>query len=350
MLNDRKTKLAPLPVNLNCHSDKINISFELQRQTGGRNARGVITQRSSPGNGQDALPQTRSRNGGPPPRTCKVVLPRQVVIESLHHPVLRALLPVEAGFAQSTGCLHGRMTEADAAIFVYCTGGRGWCELEGQRHNLCPGDLLLVPPRVSHAFGADEGRTWSVSWVHALGANLDFFLAQLGVTAKNPVIPLGDDPRLPALFNEILETLGAGCSMARLILASQAFGHLLGAVICRGAETNKSEPDAWRKIEQSIAYMQEHFDKPLQVPRLAAMANLSPSHYNALFKRRTGCAPIDYFTRLRMQHACHLLSATSMCVKEVAASLGYDDPFYFSRVFKAVNQVAPSDYRTQRKV
>ena len=112
-------------------------------------------------------------------------------------------------------------------------------------------------------------------------------------------------------------------------------------------EYNGSE--SARRIEQSIAYMREHLDQPLPVAKLAALANVSPSHFFALFKRRTGCAPMDYFTHLRMQHACRLLDATSASVKEVAAALGYDDPFYFSRVFKLVNHVPPSQYRTLQK-
>ncbi len=91
------------------------------------------------------------------------------------------------------------------------------------------------------------------------------------------------------------------------------------------------------------------WDKPLQVATLAAQANISPSHFFALFKRRVGSAPMDYFTRLRMKQACRLLECTSLNVKEIATEMGYDDPFYFSRVFKSVNHVAPSDYRAAQR-
>ncbi|HZL44383.1 MAG TPA: AraC family transcriptional regulator [Verrucomicrobiae bacterium] len=99
------------------------------------------------------------------------------------------------------------------------------------------------------------------------------------------------------------------------------------------------------KIGQTIDYMLQHLNEQVQVAKLASLVNISPSHFFALFKRRTGCAPIDFFIRLRMQHACQLLDGTALNVKEVAAVLGYDDPFYFSRTFKAINQVAPSEYR-----
>lgn len=101
------------------------------------------------------------------------------------------------------------------------------------------------------------------------------------------------------------------------------------------------------RIGRSITYMAQHLNQPLQVSALAAQANVSPSHYFALFKRQTGTPPIDFFIRLRMKHARELLDSTSSSVKEIAAALGYHDPFYFSRVFKSIHRVAPTEHRRQ---
>ena len=79
------------------------------------------------------------------------------------------------------------------------------------------------------------------------------------------------------------------------------------------------------------------------------MANLSRSQYAALFKRQTGYAPIDYFIRLRMHRACQLLDMTDLSVKTVAGRLGFEDPLYFSRVFRTVNEKTPTEYRKLRK-
>jgi AraC-like DNA-binding protein len=104
-------------------------------------------------------------------------------------------------------------------------------------------------------------------------------------------------------------------------------------------------PDTRRKVDRSIAYMAQHINRPLQVATLAAMANVSTSHFFALFKQRMGCPPMDYFTRMRMRRACELFDSTAASVKEVAAMMGYDDPFYFSRVFKSVSALPPVQYR-----
>lgn len=111
---------------------------------------------------------------------------------------------------------------------------------------------------------------------------------------------------------------------------------------------NGARPAGARKIEQSIAYMMQHLNQPLQVAKLAETAHTSPSHFFALFKRWAGFSPIDYFIHLRMRRASRLLANTSMSVKEIAAALGYDDPFYFSRLFKSVHGTAPSDYRLMK--
>ncbi|HEV2320266.1 MAG TPA: AraC family transcriptional regulator, partial [Verrucomicrobiae bacterium] len=103
------------------------------------------------------------------------------------------------------------------------------------------------------------------------------------------------------------------------------------------------------RIGRSITYMVKHLNQPLQVATLAAQASVSSSHYFALFKRQMGVAPIDFFIRLRMNHARELLDSTRSSVKEIAAAMGYEDPFYFSRVFKSVHRIAPAEYRRRNR-
>jgi AraC-like DNA-binding protein len=96
--------------------------------------------------------------------------------------------------------------------------------------------------------------------------------------------------------------------------------------------------------------MKNHLDQPLRAATLASVAKMSLPHYFVIFKRCTGSTPIDYFIKLRMERARELLTTTSCSVKEIAGVLGYDDPLYFSRVFKSVNQTTPTQYRADHKV
>jgi AraC-like DNA-binding protein len=104
-------------------------------------------------------------------------------------------------------------------------------------------------------------------------------------------------------------------------------------------------PAAARRIRPAVVYMSQNLGTPLRVKTLSALLGLSSSHFFHLFKRATGYSPIDFFNRMRVRRAIELLEDTTLRMKEVAALLGYADQFYFSRVFKSVNGVAPSEYR-----
>jgi AraC family transcriptional regulator of arabinose operon len=294
------------------------------------------------------MPHAQKGEGFPGQRI--VVLPRKVVAKALEHPLLHGLLPTDVGyFPKAAGHLRERTEGVDQAIFIYCTAGRGWCELAGRRHEVSAGELLVVPPEAPHVYGADERRPWTIPWVHATGANVGWYLEELGVSLERPVLYLGEDPQLLALFEEVLEVAEHGYAPARLLYAAQTMGHLIGVMIWHRNQQWRGDPDPDQKIAQSIEYMKQHLAQPLHISNLATMTNLSASHYTALFKKHTGYAPIDYFIRLRMHRACQLLDTTELTIKQIAAALGYDDPFYFSRVFKSVNEAAPKEYRMMHK-
>ncbi len=279
-----------------------------------------------------------------------VVLPRTVVARARQHPLLTSIFPTDVGFfPRARGHLRERPEGVDQAIFIYCAKGAGWCEIQGRRHEVQAGELLVVPPNTPHVYGADEKRPWSIHWFHVQGGSIDSFLDELGISVDCPKIYIGHSAQLPALFQEVFDTLEHGYAPLQLIYAAQTLAHLMAAMLRHHRESHHEQPGAHQKVAQTIAYMKQHLDQSLHLDALASVANLARSQYTALFKRQTGYAPIDYFIRLKMHRACQLLDTVPSSVKVIAASLGYEDPLYFSRAFKAVNKMSPQAYRRTRK-
>lgn len=278
------------------------------------------------------------------------VLPRKVVSAALAYDLLRGVLPTDIGyFPKAAGHFMQRPTGVDQAILIYCVKGNGWCEMAGNRHTIDAGGLLVIPPGNAHTYGADEDRPWTIFWVHIKGNNVSALLGELEITGQNPVLYLGESPELLALFEEMLDVLEHGYDSSRLLYASQILAHLVGLMIWDRHRNWRGPRDTAQKVAESITYMKQHLEQHATAASLAALANLSESHYRSLFKRQIGYAPMDYFVRLRMHKACQLLDTTSMNVKEIAAKVGYEDPLYFSRVFKAVVEVTPTQYRLINK-
>jgi len=279
-----------------------------------------------------------------------VVLPRSVVAQAQKQPLTSGLMPTDVGyFPRAAGHLRERSEGIDQAVFIYCVRGAGWCDLAGQRYPVRAGELLVIPPQVRHAYGADERKPWTIHWFHAQGDSLANFLAELDVSAIRPVVFLGEDPQVLAIFGEVLDVLEHGYTPQQMSHAAQALRHLLAVMIRHRNEGRPAQPDSRQKISRTLAYMKLHLDQPLQLDTLAALANLSRSRYAALFKEQTGFAPIDYFNRLRMHRACQWLDTTDWSVKSIASRLGYDDPLYFSRVFRSVTERSPVEYRRLHK-
>jgi AraC-like DNA-binding protein len=279
-----------------------------------------------------------------------VVLPRDVVAKALKNPLTSRLIPSDIGFFPcAKGHFFERKRGVDQAIFICCSKGSGWCEIRSRRHEIYEGDLLVIPPGEPHAYGANEQKPWTISWFHVLGEEVRLLLPELGMLADNPVLHLGDDPQILALFEDVLEVMEHGYAPFQLLHASRIMAHLISLMVWRSRQNWRTQPDARQKITYCIDYMKQHIDKPLRLSTLAALANLSSSYFNVLFRQETGYSCMDYLMQLRVHQACQWLDTTDWPIKMIAARLGFEDPLYFSRLFRSIHNGSPKEYRRTHK-
>ncbi|MDQ0111419.1 response regulator transcription factor [Paenibacillus harenae] len=102
-------------------------------------------------------------------------------------------------------------------------------------------------------------------------------------------------------------------------------------------------------INRSLDYLDKHYMESCTLTEMAEMFKVSQTYYSKLFKKVTGDNYSAYLTNIRMQKAVLLLMNTDMKVSSVAASVGYDDPNYFTNVFRLLHKMSPSDFRKQFK-
>ena len=95
--------------------------------------------------------------------------------------------------------------------------------------------------------------------------------------------------------------------------------------------------------------MQAHLDQPLTLDALADAFGFERFHFAKTYRRLTGRAPLTHFLHLKMERAARLLDGGELRVGDVARALGYDDAHYFSRQFRRLMGVAPSDYRALKR-
>lgn len=144
-------------------------------------------------------------------------------------------------------------------------------------------------------------------------------------------------------FSPMVAELSLACNDVRnnQLRIMSKFCAFLDALIASNSERSQE----YYPIRRGIDILIVEWNKNERISRYAELCGISESYFHMLFKKWSGLSPVDYRNRLRVAHAKSILSNTSMSVSEIAASVGFDDQFYFSRVFKSVTGVSPQKYR-----
>ncbi|MDF2837181.1 MAG: AraC family transcriptional regulator [Paenibacillus sp.] len=147
------------------------------------------------------------------------------------------------------------------------------------------------------------------------------------------------DPDLLRLVDGIVQAASSPDYMGQL--EKKALFYQIIAKLLQ-SERHGQNKDSYPVIEDAIQYIQTHFMDPITLPSLAERYKLKGKYFSHLFTKYTGTGPIDYLIHYRMNKAQEWLQTKQFSVSAVARSVGYSDPYYFSRLFKKYKGVAPS--------
>lgn len=235
-------------------------------------------------------------------------------------------------------------SRAPEHLLIWVVGGRGWLQTEDFDAAVGAGTLLSMRRGPAHTYASDPENPWSILWVHFDGRDAASWLMRIR-RFGSPAAPMGVDGRLQARW---LEMLGAfyGPRPRDRVLADHLLVALLGLVEHRLAST-PGRGAGHETVAAVQAYVQAHLAEPISVADLAKIARLSPAQLTRVMQTHIGCPPIGYVLDQRMAHAATLLRETTRPIKAIAADVGYDDPYHFSRLFRRRIGLSPTHYRDQ---
>ncbi|MZR63206.1 AraC family transcriptional regulator [Alcanivorax sp. DP30] len=276
----------------------------------------------------------------------RTVIPPAVLDSIAGHPLCEGCMPHGVGFyPQARGHRMVRDNLADY-LLIYCVSGRGKLQVDGQTHGVAGGDLVLLPAALAHRYQADSQLPWSIYWVHLGGHEVPRFFDEIAGRADGRIVRVGVHSRLAEEFQALLAA-ATRVQPEHLVYAANLLRSLLAfAALMRHQHDVRH---ATLDVNRVNGYLQTALHRRLSLDELAeATSDLSRYHFIREYKRQTGQTPMQAFQRIKVSHACYLLDITEDTVVQIAARLGYDDPYYFSRLFKKVMGVSPQRYRQER--
>jgi two-component system response regulator YesN len=153
----------------------------------------------------------------------------------------------------------------------------------------------------------------------------------------------GDIDKVIPELNSIETTLTSIKTIENL--REQACKILLSALAFRDS---LAKPQHAKLIQRAKNYIDQYYmETDLSLNDVATLINLSPSHFSTVFAQETCQTFKDYLTEVRIQKAKELLRTTLLRSSDISYQVGYNDPHYFSFVFKKNTGFSPSEFRTQ---
>ena len=228
---------------------------------------------------------------------------------------------------------------------LYVASGKTVFYFNGEPKEVAAGHMVLFQPKQEQHYEYFAVDRPEVYWVHFTGSDVINILKHYDIPLDRHVIYSGSSATYAYLFKEMiheLQTCRTGFEELLEMYLRQIF-----LLVQRSWEERKPTVSSYlqEEIDYARKYFNEHYNEDISIEEYAQSRGMSVSWFLRNFKQMTMKSPMQYILTIRINNAVSLLETTDYNVTEISTIIGYDNPLYFSRIFKKQKGVSPSDYR-----
>lgn len=255
-----------------------------------------------------------------------------------------------AGISYCDGTYRMKRQESAETVLEYIVEGRGYLNVDGENYAATKGDVYILRKKTTHTYWSDAKSPWVKIFFNIRGSLAEKILEEYKLGTKGKVVLNGEG--LEDDFREMLARVsdntitqaerfdGAAVDFLKIIIKlanlERMRGNLKGDLMSVEDEMNKL-----------IEYITMNPKRIVSNQELGDVVYHSKDYVIKRFFANFGVTPYEYQIQQKIFSAKNLLGHTKMSVKEIAASLGYDDQHYFSYMFKKRCGLSPTQYRKQ---
>ena len=230
---------------------------------------------------------------------------------------------------------------------IYIASGKAYFYFNGTREIIYAGNMILFRPGEEQHYyycGPDQTEAY---WVHFTGSEVKNTLEKYGLTDEMQLIHTGTSPEYKNIFLQMIQELKL-CREDYEDLLANRLQHLFILIhrIINSKPQGRNQ-HLMQEMDSAVRYFHENYNKTINIEEYAVSHHMSVSWFIHSFKEYTDSTPTQYILSLRISNAQTLLRSTDYNITEIASIVGYDNPLYFSRIFRKQNGLSPSDFRKQ---
>ncbi len=224
---------------------------------------------------------------------------------------------------------------------IYIVEGELLLDMANIKRPIGRGTAFIVPPK--HMYKYSGNPSTSYLFAHFTGSYAEDFLKECGLDILPTIIENKFSAEIQSKFLSMIDVF-----LRNDQLSTQKCACMLQEILIDICENSRDNLDNIH-LDTSLRHIHSFFTSKISVPYLAGLENLSSSRYITVFKKQMGKPPNEYIIELRLQFAKNMLSGTNMSIKQISEHIGYNDPYFFSRLFKKHIGISPQEYRKNNK-
>ena len=230
---------------------------------------------------------------------------------------------------------------------IYITAGCGHFHFDNvNNETIVPaGNIVLYRPKELQKYEYYGEDKTEVYWIHFTGSNVKNILRQYGFPDKERVFQVGTSNEYEQIFKRIIIELQR-CQDNYEEMLVLLLRHLLISFhreLTREHILKNEYLD--HEMDNAVTFFSENYNQNININDYATSRGMSVSWFIRNFKKYTGSTPMQFILQKRICNAEALLLNTEYNINEIAQIVGYDNSLYFSRMFKKIKGISPSEYR-----
>lgn len=256
----------------------------------------------------------------------------------------------------------------DFSELVLIVSGKGVHFTPKSSFSLLPGHLFIVPPDALHGYRDVENlHLYNLMFDNQIFEspffdlrNMPGFHSLMKLEAKPgeeslEITPFQLSPTelaelLPLMEQMLKEADSIEYDIGAKTLAFAYFIHFMVRLFRIEGEHPRHHNPTLLRLADVLSYLESNLDRPVTSQELMEMTNMSSSTLNRHFNEATGLSPIEFHIQRRIEYASRLLRYSTLTISEIAEATGFEDANYFSRQFRRVVGVSPTQYRNNRNL
>ncbi|PQJ79598.1 AraC family transcriptional regulator [Polaribacter porphyrae] len=275
-----------------------------------------------------------------------ISLPKSLIKRSKKNKIIKQFYTTDLGYYPKANHHYIRRNKGTSEyIFIYCTKGKGEIYSDGTKNLISPNQFFIIPKNVKHEYRADESDPWSIYWFHFKGDIAEKLYNRYKLTNtenyKNVPFSIEKINQFEKIFNLFsLNNLENHIEYSNLLSLS-----FISSFIYYDFKSDINLVNKESIIDDIKNYLLQNLGKSLNLNEIADKFNYSKSYLHTKFKKNTGYSIMVFFNLKKTQKACEYLNYTDLSIKEISFKVGFEDPLYFSRIFKNFMGESPRYYR-----